>query len=130
MNDNWYSEDSATFGDRLAAARDHAGMTQKELARRLGVRSSTLKHWEEDLNEPRANKLQMVAGLLGVSLSWLLTGEGEGVSPPDAGSEVPADVTAAIAELRSVRAEARALADRLGVLEKRLRSAVSASHDG
>ena len=35
---DWYSEDAATFGDRVAGAREQAGMTQKQLAKRLGVR--------------------------------------------------------------------------------------------
>ncbi|MEZ5913851.1 MAG: helix-turn-helix transcriptional regulator, partial [Paracoccaceae bacterium] len=35
--ENWYSEEAATFGDRLAAAREAAGLSQAELAQRLGV---------------------------------------------------------------------------------------------
>ena len=35
---NWYAADVATFGDRLIGARDAAGLTQEELAQRLGVR--------------------------------------------------------------------------------------------
>ena len=79
-HDYWYGEDVATFGDRLAAARHYAGLEQGEFARRLGVKLATARGWEDDLNEPRANKLQMMAGLLNVSVVWLLTGEGEGVS--------------------------------------------------
>ena len=77
MNDDikdWYGPETATFGDRLAAARENAGMTQAQLARRLGVRKATLTGWEDDLSEPRANKLQMMAGLLNVSIMWLLNG--------------------------------------------------------
>ena len=61
---DWYGPDAATFGDRVAAARDAAGMTQAVLARRLGVRLATLRGWENDLSEPRANRLSMLAGLL------------------------------------------------------------------
>lgn len=120
--DDWYSPDNATFGDRLAAARDKAGMTQKELAKRLGVKAGTLRGWEEDLSEPRANKLQMVAGLLNVSLTWLLNGEGAGVAAPDEdGAELSADVTAILTEIRDVRGQMTRLTDRLALLEKRLR---------
>lgn len=41
----WYSADVATFGDRLAGAREAAGLTQEDLAQRLGVRLTTLQNW-------------------------------------------------------------------------------------
>nr|WP_040609983.1 helix-turn-helix transcriptional regulator [Pseudooceanicola batsensis] len=118
----WYGADSATFGDRLAAAREAAEMTQGELAKRLGVKLSTLRGWENDLSEPRANRLQMLSGLLSVSLSWLLTGEGDGVQAPGEGADLPGDVMAILAELRELRTDLDAKVDRLGVLEKRLRT--------
>ena len=71
---NWYSNDAATFGDRVAAARESRQMTQKALAKRLGVGLKTIEGWENDLSEPRANKLQMLSGVLDVSIPWLLTG--------------------------------------------------------
>ena len=83
---DWFSEARATFGDRLAAAREAADLSQKQLARQIGVKTRTLAAWEDDLSEPRANRLQMLAGLLNVSLMWLLNGEGDGVAPP--GDEV------------------------------------------
>ncbi|PRX37794.1 Helix-turn-helix [Meinhardsimonia xiamenensis] len=122
---DWYSNDIATFGDRLAAAREAAGLTQAELARRLGVKLKTLQRWENDLAEPRANKLQMLAGLLNVSIIWLLTGEGEGVTPPgDDSAAMPEDLPDLLAEIRSLRAELSRTAERLGRAEKRLRAAL------
>jgi transcriptional regulator with XRE-family HTH domain len=123
-NNDWYAADNATFGDRLAAARDAAGMTQGALAKRLGVKIGTLRAWEDDLSEPRANRLSMVAGLLGVSLPWLLTGEGEGVAAPGDTNELPQDVAAILTELRDLRSDLAAKVDRLAILEKRLRKAV------
>ena len=79
----WYSEDAATFGDRVAGAREAINMSQEELARRLGVKLKTVHGWENDMSEPRANKLQMLAGVLNVSIMWLINGEGEGVDGPD-----------------------------------------------
>ena len=78
----YYAADVATLGDRIAAAREEAGMTAKQLAKRLGVKTSTLEDWEEDRADPRANRLTTMAGMLGVSVVWLLTGEGAGVTPP------------------------------------------------
>ncbi|WGW05441.1 helix-turn-helix domain-containing protein [Tropicibacter oceani] len=117
---DWYGPDAATFGDRLAAARDAAGMTQEVLAKRMGVKLATLQNWEEDLSEPRANKLSMISGILNVSMVWLITGEGEGVSAPDVDALSP-DVTAVLAEIRAMRARMQAQAEKLGRLEKSLR---------
>ena len=121
---NWYTPDAATFGDRLAAAREGRGMSQPELARRMGVNLASLEDWENDMREPRANRLQMMSGLLDVSMSWLLTGEGAGVDP-DPSAEVP-EMAELLGELRQLRSEMQRGAERLGVLEKRLKAAVAA----
>ena len=118
---DWYSDERATFGDRLTFAREAAGLSQEGLAERLGVAADTLASWEADSDEPRANRLQMVAGMLGVSLTWLLTGEGE--SPAEEG---PGEAAPILAEMRQVRAEIARAGERLGRLEKRLRAALSA----
>lgn len=123
MNDqdtDWYGPDAATFGDRVAGAREAANMTQAELARRLGVKKASLIGWEDDISEPRANRLSMLAGLLNVSITWLLTGEGDGPSAPD-DLTVGADFTGVLAELREIRAVMRTNAERTARLEKRLR---------
>lgn len=78
----WYSDEAATFGDRLAAAREALGMDQKALAGRLGVKLSTIERWENDQSEPRANKLVILAGVLNVPMPWLLTGDGDGLDAP------------------------------------------------
>lgn len=118
---NWYSDATATFGDRLTAAREAAGLETRDLAERLGVRAKTVAAWENDMAEPRANRVQMLAGMLGVSLVWLLTGEGEGVSPPDARKAVRPGAAELLAELREVRSGIGSLAERLGRLEARLK---------
>ncbi|QFT64464.1 Transcriptional regulator, contains XRE-family HTH domain [Roseivivax halotolerans] len=121
---DWYGPEAATFGDRIAAARDAAQMTPEQLARRLGVKLRTLQNWENDLSEPRANKLSMISGLLNVSMIWLLTGEGDGVSAPSEEISQTADIRDALAELRAIRTEMKTLAERAGRVEKRLRTAV------
>lgn len=119
---DWFSEERATFGDRLAAAREAAGLSQKGLAKRLGVKARTITSWENDTSEPRANRLQMVAGLLNVSLMWLLTGEGDGVDPPGTEPPLSQDARSTLLELRELRAEIDDAAKRLARLEKRLRT--------
>ncbi|MFK7874701.1 MAG: multiprotein-bridging factor 1 family protein [Paracoccaceae bacterium] len=118
--ENWYDADVATFGDRLAAAREAAGMTPEIFAKRLGVKLTTLSRWEEDLAEPRANRLSMMSGLLGVSMPWLITGVGAGVETSDI-DEQNADTRALLSELRQIRADMMAKAEHVGRIEKRLR---------
>jgi len=117
---DWFGPEAATFGDRLAGAREAAGMTQAQLARRLGVKKATVIGWENDMSEPRANKLSMMAGMLNVSIMWLLTGEGEGAGVPDL-VEGDAELAPLVAELRAIRGEMRASSERLARVEKALR---------
>ncbi|PWE48685.1 transcriptional regulator [Thioclava sp. NG1] len=120
MVDDWYGEASATFGDRLAGAREAAGLSQEDLATQLGVRLETLQAWEEDVLEPRANRLQMLSGMLNVTLMWLLTGSGEGLDgPPEQGEDAKAE-RALVREIREVRSGLEELDVRLTRLEKRL----------
>ena len=58
-------EEEMTLGGRLYASRQNAGMSLNLAARLLGVKSSTLKSWENDRSEPRVNKLVALAGLWG-----------------------------------------------------------------
>lgn len=128
MNDTengWYGPEAATFGDRVAGAREAAGMTQAQLARRLGIKKTTMHAWEDDMAEPRANKLQMLSGVLNVSIPWLLTGEGEGAHAPLDDGEVRQDCREVLDELREVRLEMRASLDRVARLEKKLRRLMS-----
>jgi len=113
---DWYDPETTTFGDRLSGAREAAGMSQAALARRLGVKATTLRSWEEDRAEPRANRVQMLSGLLNVSLVWLLTGEGDGVQT---GKAVDGDL---LRDVAGARRDALRLADRLQGLEDRIRA--------
>jgi transcriptional regulator with XRE-family HTH domain len=70
--------EALTLGGRLRIAREAAGLSVADAAVRLGVLRSSWQAWEADRKEPRANRLTMVAGVLGVSPSWLLSGLGDG----------------------------------------------------
>ncbi len=81
--------DDDTLGGRIWRARDAANLSTKELASKLGVRGETISSWERDRAEPRANRLFMLAGVLGVTPAWLITGIGRA---PDAdAADVPGD---------------------------------------
>ena len=117
-----YSEGAATFGDRLALARESQNLTQEQLARRLGLRVQTIRNWEFDRSAPRANRLQMIAGFLNVSMIWLLTGEGEGgPALRGAANTVSAELAALLGDIRDIRLANIKANDRLAKLEKRLR---------
>lgn len=121
---NWYDPEVATFGDRLAAARDQAKLTQAALAKRLGVKASTVRKWEDDLSEPRANRLSMLAGVLGVSMGWLINGSGDGVEAPD-GASLDTDMAAMLSELRDIRVSFAQKSEQVGRIEKRLRRIIA-----
>ena len=122
-HDDWFAEGTATFGDRMAAAREAIGMTEEELAWRLGVKVKTVRNWEQDVSEPRANKLNTLAGVLNVSFGWLLTGEGEGVPAPGEPG-LSENAASLLTELRQLRVEMARGAERLGRLEKRLNASL------
>jgi HTH-type transcriptional regulator, cell division transcriptional repressor len=71
-------ENDDTLGGRLSSALDAAGISAESLANRLGVRQETVMAWESDRSEPRPSRLVDIAGILGVSPMWLMTGAGEG----------------------------------------------------
>lgn len=74
--------DGDTVGGRISRARDASGLSSRDLAWRLGVKLATVDAWERDRSEPAAHRLTNLAGLLNVSLSWILCGVGS--APADA----------------------------------------------
>ncbi|MCJ7997911.1 helix-turn-helix domain-containing protein [Rhizobium cremeum] len=76
-----------TLGGRLSAARDAAGISPDVLAGQLGVPSETLLGWEADRAEPLPTRLLNLAGILGVSPMWLMTGVG--IGPDDHDRRLP-----------------------------------------
>ncbi|PHR21471.1 MAG: transcriptional regulator [Hoeflea sp.] len=75
-------DDGDTLGGRITRARDLAGLTLEEAASRIGVTDETLSEWESDRSEPRANKIMTLAGVLGVSPAWLISGAGDAPQSP------------------------------------------------
>ena len=119
---DWFGPDKATFGDRLVAAREKSNLSQQDLAKRLGVKNSTIKSWENDNSEPRANRLSMLAGLLNVSITWLISAEGSGIEDPIRSHELPDDLQDSLKELTALRISLIDVADRIRILEKKLRA--------
>jgi HTH-type transcriptional regulator, cell division transcriptional repressor len=119
-----YTDATSTFGDRLVLAREAAGLGRQQLARRMGVTGPTVRSWEDDQAEPRANRMQMLAGMLNVSMVWLMSGQG---TPPRSAGAPASDQRAAeacLADLQRLRAEQMRLAERLARLERRLTAVI------
>ncbi|PWW03631.1 transcriptional regulator with XRE-family HTH domain [Hoeflea marina] len=76
-----------TLGSRISQARKRAGLSREAAASRAGVTSETLAEWESDRSEPRANKLLTLAGVMGVSPAWLISGNGETPKQTETSSE-------------------------------------------
>lgn len=64
-----------TLGDRLAKARDCAGLTNHEMADALGVSRNTVTNWETGHTQPKRYAVEAWARITGVDLDWLVGGE-------------------------------------------------------
>ena len=67
----------ADFAFRLGARAASVGLSQKDIAGKLGVQPPRVGNWFQGRNFPRARERVELAKLLGVRLEWLIQGEGE-----------------------------------------------------
>lgn len=65
-----------TTGQRIKAARQSAGLTQKELGAKMGIAYQTLAQWENDLRKPKMDTLQRLACALNVPAAELMGNDG------------------------------------------------------
>ena len=61
-----------TLGMMIAELRKEKGMTQLELAEKMGVTDKAVSKWERDLSCPDINSLPNLAEILGVSVDELI----------------------------------------------------------
>ena len=67
--------DSSTTGRRIRQAVRAAGTTQKQVANYCGVSERSVSNWVADRDQPKGSHLSAMSELLGVTASWILTGE-------------------------------------------------------
>lgn len=60
-----------TLREKLIVSRNKAGLSQMELADRLGVSRQAVSRWESGDTTPTVDKLKSLAKIYGVSLDWL-----------------------------------------------------------
>jgi transcriptional regulator with XRE-family HTH domain len=63
---------SESRGKRLRALREASGLSQRQLAQRLGVHHSNIGFWESGATPPRSDVLPAMADMLGVRVEELL----------------------------------------------------------
>ena len=61
-----------TLGDRIRQARERVGLSQIELARRIGLSKNAMNSIETGDADPRASRIVAIAQELGVSTDTLL----------------------------------------------------------
>lgn len=59
--------------DRIKTLREKSGMTQSELAKRIGVSRSSVNSWEMSLSTPSSIYLVELSKIFGVSTDYLLS---------------------------------------------------------
>ena len=77
-----------TLGTRIAELRKQHGMTQLELAEKMGVTDKAVSKWERDLSCPDINSLPNLAEVLGVSVEELMQVKKEAEAPVSKVAEI------------------------------------------
>ena len=72
-----------TMGMMIAAKRKELGMTQLDLASRMGVTDKAVSKWERDLSYPDVNSLPKLAEVFGMSVDELMQIKTESVQQED-----------------------------------------------
>lgn len=78
-----------TMGSFLAALRKAEGMTQRELAERLGVSDKTISRWERDDGQPDLSVIPVLAEIFGVTCDELLRGQRASPQQRETGAAPP-----------------------------------------
>jgi len=65
------------FKDRLKLLRKSLGLSQSEMAKKLGVARSRISEFESGKTKPRDSFLRLIAHTFGVNYEWLKYGKGE-----------------------------------------------------
>ena len=71
-----------TLGDRIRQAREQAGISQAELARRIGISKNAMNTIEGGQSDPRVSRIVAIALVLGVSTDTLLDIQEKPQAPP------------------------------------------------
>lgn len=90
------------FSEKVWYCRKKAGMSQEELAAKLGVSRQAVSKWETGEADPEVSKLKKLADVFAVSVDWLLSED----PPPEEEKDSPDE------EAESPSSEAQSAASR------------------
>lgn len=72
-----------TTGERLTELRNKLGLSQEQMADKLGVKRSTYAKWEKDINKP-TRKVNDIAAYFHVTTDYILGRTAQPAQPPAA----------------------------------------------
>ena len=78
-----------TLGQRIQKLRKGAGLTQEQLAERMGVTRQAVSKWESDGGVPELDTLIAMSRLFHVTIGQLLGDGSVGYVQPIGGSAIP-----------------------------------------
>ena len=104
-----------TLGAMIAELRKQHGMTQLELAEKMGVTDKAVSKWERDLSCPDINSLPTLAEILGVSVEELMQIKKEADAPVSKVEEIMNIAPKAIAMAMGVAVTVLTMLDTLDV---------------
>ena len=77
-----------TLGTMIAELRKQRGMTQLELAEKMGVTDKAVSKWERDLSCPDINSIPNLAEIFGVSVEELMQVKKTAEAPASKAGEI------------------------------------------
>jgi transcriptional regulator with XRE-family HTH domain len=78
-------------GKRIRHRRWMIGMTQQQLADKVGIKFQQIQKYETGMNRVSASRLWDIAETLGVEISFFFEGLSEGTAPAPAQADIMAD---------------------------------------
>ena len=72
-----HTSNQLSFGEKLKNARKSAGLTQEQLAEKLGVSRQAITKWEADKGLPDIENIKLISKALDVSIDYLLDDNNE-----------------------------------------------------
>ena len=99
----------------IAELRKQQGMTQLELAEKMGVTDKAVSKWERDLSCPDINSLPKLAEILGVSVEELMQVKKEAEAPVSKVAEIMEIAPKAVAMAMGVAVTVLTILDTLDV---------------
>ena len=104
-----------TLGTMIAELRKQHGMTQLELAEKMGVTDKAVSKWERDLSCPDISSIPNLAEILGVSVEDLMQVKKEADAPAGKAAELMEIAPKAVAMAMGIAVTVLAMLDELPV---------------